>query len=106
VVKGEMVNREVELKDQFDDIVGKPEIEGPLYPAFFAVPVEKNGEPMANDKVHFAIYRFQPRAGYAPIYIRTSNQFLPLLPVFLTVIGPSMLAVPSIKLDWSEVPKT
>jgi hypothetical protein len=103
VLRGEIVQREVQLQDQFDDVIGYPEREGPLFPAFFAVPVEKNGEPMANAQVHFAIYRFQPRAGLpAPIFIRTSDQFIPLLPIFLSVLGPTMLAVPSIKLDWNE----
>lgn len=102
---GEPVNREVELQDQFDDVIGKPEREGPLFPSHFAVPVEKNEEPIGNPAVHLAIYRFQPRTGLPePIYIRTSDQFIPLVPILLSVVGPRFLAVPSIKLDWSEEP--
>jgi hypothetical protein len=105
VLGGELVNREVQLQDQFDDVIGRPEIEGPLFPAFFAVPVRKNCEPIGNAQVHLAIYRFQPRTGLpAPIYIRTSDQFIPLLPILLNVVGPAMLAVPSIKLEWEEEP--
>ncbi|MEO8378647.1 MAG: hypothetical protein ABI779_16515 [Acidobacteriota bacterium] len=103
VRNGEPVNREVELRDQFDDVIGQPEREGPLYPTYFAVPVEKNGEPIGNPVVHLAIYRFQPRTGLPnPIYIRTSDQFLPLLPILLSVVGPRFLAVPSLKLQWNE----
>ncbi|HEX3067841.1 MAG TPA: hypothetical protein VHX14_04645 [Thermoanaerobaculia bacterium] len=102
---GDVIDREVQLQDQFDDVIGAPEIEGPLFPAYFGVPVEKNGEPIGNPDVHLAIYRFQPRTGLSsPIYIRTSDQFLPLLPILLSVQGPTMLAVPSTKLDWNEEP--
>jgi len=102
---GEMVNREVELNDQFDAVLGEPEHVGPLFPSFFGVPVEKNGEPIGNAAVHLAIYRFQPRTGLAkPLFIRTSDQFIPLLPILLTVLGPRFLAVPSMKLEWSEQP--
>jgi hypothetical protein len=105
VLRGDIVDREVQLQDQFDDVIGHPEIEGPLYPAFFGVPVEKNGEPIGNAQVHLAIYRFQAREGLpVPIFIRTSDQFIPLLPILLNVAGPSMLAVPSYKLDWNEEP--
>jgi hypothetical protein len=105
VRSGDVVNREVQLQDQFDDVIGHPEREGPLYPAYFGVPVEKNGEPIGNPDVHLAIYRFQPREGLPkPIFIRTSDQFIPLLPILLTVLGPTMLAVPSLKLDWNEEP--
>jgi hypothetical protein len=100
---GQVLDREVELKDQFDDVIGKPEIEGPLFPAFFAVPVRKDDEPEGNMDVHLAIYKFQARTGMPdPIYIRTSDQFLPLLPVLESVLGPRMLAVPSMKLEWNE----
>jgi hypothetical protein len=103
VLRGDVVDAEVKLQDQFDDVIGHPETEGPLLPAYFGVPVEKNGEPIGNPDVHFAIYRFQAREGLPkPIFIRTSDQFIPLLPIFLTVLGPTMLAVPSIKLDWNE----
>lgn len=105
VLRAEALDRVVQLQDQFDDVIGHPEIEGPLFPAYFGVPVEKNGEPIGDAQVHLAIYRFQPREGLPePIFIRTSDQFIPLLPILLTVLGPTMLAVPSIKLDWSEEP--
>ncbi|HEY2092988.1 MAG TPA: hypothetical protein VGJ81_13970 [Thermoanaerobaculia bacterium] len=105
VRSGEILDREVTLNDQFDDVIGHPETEGPLFPAFFAVPVQKNDEPIGNAQVHLAIYRFQPREGLpSPIFIRTSDQFLPLLPILATVLGPQMLAVPSQKLDWNEEP--
>jgi hypothetical protein len=105
VLRGEILNKEVTLNDQFDDVIGHPEIEGPLFPAYFAVPVQKNDEPIGNPDVHLAIYRFQPREGMpSPIFIRTSDQFLPLLPILGTVLGPQMLAVPSQKLDWNEEP--
>lgn len=104
VIRGEPVSRDVTLNDQFDKYLGAPEIVGPLFPDMFAIPVDKNDEPMANEKVHLAIYRFQPRVGLPkPIFIRTADQFIPLLPVFETVIGPRLLAVPSYKLDWSEM---
>jgi hypothetical protein len=104
VHRGEPVMRDVELYDQFDKAIGKPEIVGPLFPDMFAIPVDKNEEPMANEKVHLAIYRFQPREGLKdPLFIRTSDQFLPLLPILEKVIGPRSLAVPSFKLDWSEM---
>jgi hypothetical protein len=105
VIRGEIENRDVQLEDQFDKYLGVTETEGPLFPAFFAVPVQKNGEPIGNAQVHLAIYRFQPRTGLpSPISIRTSDQFIPLLPIFLTVVGPTMLAVPSFKLEWEEEP--
>lgn len=99
------MNQTVELSDQFDSYLGVTEKVGPLYPELFAVPVDKNDEPIGNEKVHLAIYGFQPNAGLpSPIYIRTSDQFIPLLPVLQQVIGPRMLVVPSFKLDWSEIP--
>jgi hypothetical protein len=105
VHRGDPVNRDVNLSDQFDVHLGEPEIVGPLFPDMFAIPVDKNDEPMENEKVHLAIYRFQPRVGMKdPIYIRTSDQFLPLLPILESVVGPRFLAVPSFKLDWSEMP--
>lgn len=105
VLRGDILDREVQLQDQFDDVIGHPEIEGPLYPSFFGVPVQKNDEPIGNADVHLAIYRFQAREGLpVPIFIRTSDQFIPLLPILLNVAGPAMLAVPSKKLDWNEEP--
>ncbi|HEV7426464.1 MAG TPA: hypothetical protein VGQ46_08850 [Thermoanaerobaculia bacterium] len=69
------------------------------------MPVQKNNEPIGNAQVHLAIYRFQPRTGLpSPIFIRTSDQFIPLLSIFLTVVGPARLAVPSMKLEWEEEP--
>jgi hypothetical protein len=105
VLSGDIVNREVTLDDQFDRYLGSPEIEGPLFPAYFGVPVEKNGEPIEDLVVHYAIYRFQPRTGMpAPIFIHTLDQFIPVMPIFLTVLGPTMLAVPSLKVTWNEEP--
>jgi hypothetical protein len=104
VLRGDMVDTEVTLSDQFDERLGVTETVGPLFPAFFGVPVEKNGEPIGDPDVHYAFYRFQPRAGTPPIYIHTVDQFIPVLPVFHTVLGPTMLAVPSLKLDWNPEP--
>lgn len=41
-------------------------------------------------------------AGKTADLIRTADQFIPLLPILQTVLGPTMLAVPSTKLEWNE----
>ena len=103
VERGDALDRTVQLQDQFDDVIGHPELEGPLFPAFFAVPVEKNDEPIGNAKVHLAIYRFQAREPFdASIFIRIFDQFIQDPPILFHVAGPAMLAVPSIKLEWNE----
>lgn len=54
------VDRKLTLVDQFDRRREKVERITSLEPAFFAVPVSKNREPIVNPAVHLAIYDITP----------------------------------------------
>ncbi|HUD89178.1 MAG TPA: hypothetical protein VMR17_22215 [Xanthobacteraceae bacterium] len=91
----------VVLEDQFDVRLKRLEKIAKLEPAFFGVPVSKNGEKLINVDMHLALYDIAPKAdsGKPPIKVITRDQFGVLE---LTVEESLMLAVPSEKLKWAE----
>jgi hypothetical protein len=48
--------KDVVLEDQFDVRLKKPKKIAKLEPAFFGVPVSKNGEKLINVDMHLALY--------------------------------------------------
>lgn len=96
------VTRSVTLVDQFDERREAAERITKLEPAFFCVPVEKDGKPITNPSVHLAIYDIAPRARLQPpIIVWTRDQFRPNI---LKATESLMLAVPSQKTDWGPDP--
>jgi hypothetical protein len=94
------VIRPVTLLDQFDQKRDKAESIRQLQPVYFCVPVEKNGEPITNKRVHLAIYNIAPRASFQPpITVWTRDQ---LRRSILKVTESVMLAVPSQKTGWGR----
>jgi hypothetical protein len=93
--------KDVVLEDQFDVRLKKPEKIAKLEPAFFGVPVLKNGEKLINADMHLALYEIAPRtsSGKPPIKVMTRDQFGVLE---LTVEESLLLAVPSEKIKWAE----
>jgi hypothetical protein len=89
------------LEDQFDTKIGKgvEKIER-LEPAFFAVPVSKNGGKVKNRDVHLALYNIFPKrdARKSRIAPFTRDQFGML---HLEVEESLMLAVPTRKIAWT-----
>jgi hypothetical protein len=96
------VTKALKLVDQFDRRREMVERISKLEPAFFCLPVEKNGEPMHNSHVHLAIYDIAPHATLnPPVTVWTKDQLRPSI----LVAGESMmLAVPSRKTGWGPDP--
>lgn len=92
--------KNVTLEDQFDIKLNKPEKITGLQPAYFAVPVSKNGGPIVNVDIHLALYNIAPRSpAKPPIQVLTRDQFGVLE---LTAQESIILAVPTAKLAWGE----
>jgi hypothetical protein len=90
----------VSLEDQFDKILKKKEEIKTLDPAFFCVPVSKNGEPIRNPKAHLALYDISDRVvPEKPIGVAARDQFKSW---DLEVVESLMLGVPTEKVDWGE----
>jgi len=97
VLRGEPVEKEVTLQDQF----GSEETRV-LYPIAFGVPVQKEHEgrvyPIHNDRAHLLIHRIVPQSVRRGKVVR--DQFGLRYLAFLQSVA---LAVPSIKLEWKEL---
>lgn len=94
VVKGEPIDKEVSLKDQFDS-----EETAVLEPIFFGVPTLKRYggkiEDIKNPKEHLTIYRLKERD------FQTTREFKDqFLSGKLEIFRSRALAVPSLKLEW------
>jgi hypothetical protein len=86
------------LVDQFDLKRETVERITELEPAFFAVPVEKNGEKIVNAKTHLAIYDITPHeTAQPPFTVATQDQ---LRGGTLKATESMLLAVPSEKKEW------
>ncbi|HJQ38958.1 MAG TPA: hypothetical protein VKB93_17620 [Thermoanaerobaculia bacterium] len=92
----------VTLEDQFD--VRRRQVESitRLKPAFFCVPVQKRRigfaeRPLGNPDTHLAIYEIDPRQPFN-LRVSAADQFATRT---LQVIESRMLAVPTIKRDWT-----
>jgi hypothetical protein len=94
VLEGEFKKREVTLKDQFDKGPVKTLVEKPM---FFCTPVQKNNEPIIDEKYHLACYSISPLDGVpsVPIKVKIKNQFGENQ---LEAIKSILLCVPSVKL--------
>lgn len=93
------------LEDQFDRHQQHVEQIGVLRPAFFGVPVSKNGEKIVDPDTHLAIYLIQPTMELRPqIRVTVLDQFHPNLDPALNLVAlkSAMLAVPSRKLGWTD----
>ncbi len=92
------IDEAFKLEDQFDKKLKKIEEIKKIEPAFFCVPVSKNGGKRVNPHVHLALYDITPRVDIndAPISVIARDQFGKLE---LKVLESLMLAVPSQKLD-------
>jgi len=92
----------VRLVDQFDRRREAVEQIDQLDPAFFCVPVEKNGRPLVHPEVHLAIYDLDPGMSLdPPISVRTRDQFGMRT---LEATHSLLLAVPSTKREWGPDP--
>jgi hypothetical protein len=87
------------LIDQFDTLRHDKEKVTQLEPAFFCVPVSKNGGRMVDDQAHLVFYDITPHtsSGEQPIKAVTQDQFN-LLEV--AVSESIMLGVPTEKVAW------
>jgi len=96
VLKGSPIGRTVSLRDQFLRSA-KVEVTEPL---FFCVPVAKRYlkkvEAIHDEKSHLTIYRISPREHSTSRKVR--DQFDGY---GLTMLSTAMLAVPSLKLEWT-----
>jgi hypothetical protein len=96
----------VVLEDQFDKIVGKKETLTTLEPAFFCVPVSKDGEEIVHPNAHLALYdialeeRTSLRKLGKTIKVSARDQFKTWDD--LTVLQSLMLGVPTDKQKWGE----
>ena len=94
VLRGEPLEKRVELQDQFGG-----EVETVLYPIAFGVPVQKEHQGRVshinNDRAHLLIHRIAPRPVRQGKIVR--DQFGRRYVTFLQSVG---LAVPSVKLKW------
>jgi hypothetical protein len=99
VVKGpKAFDRAVRLEDQIDKKRDRVEEIKKLEPAFFCVPVSKDGGKIVHPDVHLALYDLEPRVKLKePLNYTTRDQFRTFE---LRVLESVMLAVPSQKLDW------
>jgi len=71
------MRKAVTLEDQFDRKRRMKE-EVRLRPAYFCVPVEKNGEPIQNPRAHLAVYHIDPPSTLdPPLTIQADDQFGP-----------------------------
>jgi hypothetical protein len=92
------VSGPIKLIDQFDRRLSGSERIQRLAPAFFCVPVEKDGGKMVNPNVHLALYDLEPRKSLvSAIAVRTRDQFGART---LKATESVMLAVPSTKTGW------
>lgn len=98
VLQTDPVKGPVKLMDQIDRKRQKTEEIGTLWPAFFCVPVSKDGGPIYKPKEHLTIYRLDPPDAYA-ITALTWDQFGRQK---LAVERSEFLAVPTSKLDWKK----
>lgn len=96
------ISRDVTLEDAFDAQQKEIERVGRLHPVFFCVPVSKNGEGIPNRRSHLTLYAFTPRTFLKPpIGVIARDQFGTHK---LTAVESVLLAVPSDKLEWKEIP--
>lgn len=102
VLESPAIVKSYRLVDQFDVRREKVENVTHLEPAFFCVPVQKNGEPIRNEKVHLALYDLTPRDSLKPPVTVVTRDQLRTGP--LQVIESLLLAVPSRKLSWGKEP--
>jgi hypothetical protein len=97
VLEGEPLEERVKLQDQFGASEGVV-----TYPYGFAVPVEKEHEgkryPIYNEKAHLMLYRL--RAGSTKRGVAVADQFGRY---YVGIYRPVLLAVPSLKIEWSVV---
>jgi hypothetical protein len=97
-------SRSVTLLDQFDKLSeGGVEKIDQLTPAYFCVPVQKRFKDkvakILDPKTHLAIYKISPQVTPKnPIEAFTNDQFGARDQI---VLGPELLAVPSIKQKWT-----
>jgi hypothetical protein len=98
VAGGEAAGQHFILEDQFDLKRGKSEKISKVEPAFFCVPVSKNGERIVNPAAHLALYDITPRTPYVTRVI-TRDQFGVLE---LEVEESLMVGVPTEKVEWGE----
>jgi hypothetical protein len=96
-------SRSVTLLDQFDKLSERIETVEKLTPAYFCVPVQKRFkdkvEKILDPHTHLAIYKIFPHdPPKNPIEAFTRDQFGAQDQI---VLGPELLAVPSIKKKWA-----
>jgi hypothetical protein len=92
------VNAAIQLDDQFDRRLGRPEKVRTLEPAFFCVPVSKNAEEPVHPKVHLALYDLDKKVPYkATVFARDQFNLWKI-----EVEESIMLGVPTQKLDWGK----
>jgi hypothetical protein len=92
----------IKLIDQFDRRRDAVERIQQLDPAFFCVPVEKDGKPRVHPEVHLALYDLDPGTSLdQAITVRTRDQFGART---LKATQSLLLAVPSTKTDWGPDP--
>ena len=93
--------RPLTLVDQFDEKLDRVERVTEMEPAFFGVPVEKNGEPIVNEAVHLAIYDITPvDILKQPLTVWTKDQLRPSVlnvqqSLLLALAPPSARGTPS-----------
>ena len=92
------------LQDQFDRFRGKNENITSIEPAFFCLPVSKNGSDIINERVHLALYDILPRTKLDDtILARARDQFFRTgVPLPIAASESLLLAVPSDKLEFEE----
>lgn len=90
--------KEYRLLDQFDALQKRPERVSQLRPAYFCVPVSKNGEEIPDRKTHLTLYALAPRTPLKPVVpIITRDQFGLAK---LRALESFFLGVPTLKNGW------